>query len=169
MFVEGEWGMQDRAKPLSDEERMRIQAERLFGRPITGWALYHHPHAWQPPTDVYETEQAFAILVEVPGMQAGDFTVGLADNLLTISGVRPSPASRGICHQMEIHYGEFRTDVYLAAAIDAEAISAEYRDGFLSVTVPKARPHRIQVAANPHGRAAGDPPLTARDPGTSES
>jgi HSP20 family protein len=148
---------------------MRIQAERLFGRPITGWALHHHPHAWQPPTDVYETEQAFAILVEVPGMQAGDFTVSLADNLLTISGVRPNPASRGICHQMEIHYGEFRTDVYIAAAIDAEAITAEYRDGFLSVTVPKARAHRIQVASNSQGRTAGDPSHTPPDPGASES
>ena len=161
--------MQGRARPLSDEGRMRIQAERLFGRPIAGWALHHHPHAWQPPTDVYETEQAFAILVEVPGMQAGDFTVSLADNLLTISGVRPNPASRGICHQMEIHYGEFRTDVYIAAAIDAEAITAEYRDGFLSVTVPKARAHRIQVASNSQGRTAGDPSHTPPDPGASES
>ncbi len=148
--------MQSRPKPLSDEDRVRVRVERLFGRPMAGWAIHHHPRAWQPPTDVYETEEAFAILVEVPGMQRAEFNVSLAENLLTISGVRPSPAPRGICHQMEIHYGEFRTDIFIAAAIDAEGIEAQYADGFLSVRVPKARAHRIQVVSNPQAHT-GDP------------
>jgi hypothetical protein len=48
---------------------------------------------------------------------------------------------------MEIAHGEFRAEIYLAAAIDAEHISAAYADGFLVVTVPRARAQRIPVTA----------------------
>jgi len=156
--------MPGRAGPLSDEERMRAKVERLFGRPMVGWAIHHHPHAWQPPTDVHETETAFTILVEVAGMRQEDFAVNLDENLLTITGARPNPAPRAVCHQMEIHFGEFRTDIYIAAAIDADGIEAHYADGFLHVLVPKARARRIAVV--PHdARREGETDPPNRDAG----
>jgi HSP20 family protein len=145
-----EFRMQGKAKPISDEERLRRRVERLFGGPAAGWTSHHHPHAWRPPTDVHETESAFTVVVEAAGMRQSEFKVSLDDNLLTISGVRPNPAPRAICHQMEIYSGEFRTEIYLVAAIDADGIEATYADGFLTVTLPKARTRRIPVVTTSH-------------------
>jgi HSP20 family molecular chaperone IbpA len=139
--------MPNRNRPPSDEERLRQRVERLFGRPAVSWTLHGHAHAWRPPTDVHETEDAFTVVVEIAGMQQAGFKVALADNLLVISGVRPNPLPRGICHQMEIYHGEFRTEIYIATAIEGDGIRAQYADGFLTVTLPKARARRIPVTA----------------------
>ncbi len=136
------------------------QTERWQAGPAGSWTVYQHARAWRPPTDVHETDDAFTVVVEVAGMQGGEFGVSLTGNLLSITGVRPSPVPRGICHQMESYYGEFRTEIFIAAAIDANGISAQYSDGFLTVTVPKARVHRIPVKAV--DRQAGESSHNAR-------
>ncbi len=123
------------------------QVERWQAGPAGSWTVYQHARAWRPPTDVHETDDAFTVVVEVAGMQGGEFGVSLTGNLLVITGVRPSPVPRGICHQMESYYGEFRTEIVIVAAIDADGITAHYADGFLTVTIPKARAHRIPVRA----------------------
>jgi HSP20 family molecular chaperone IbpA len=64
---------------------------------------------------------------------------------LLISGVRHDPAAKLGYQQMEILYGRFETDAYLARAIDEDGIEATYQDGFLSVFLPKARPRRVPV------------------------
>jgi HSP20 family molecular chaperone IbpA len=47
---------------------------------------------------------------------------------------------------MEIHYGEFRTDVELPGAFEREGMEAEYNDGYLKIVLPKSKPRRIDVA-----------------------
>ena len=109
------------------------------------WRIAMRPHIWRPPTDVYETEEAIVIRVEIAGMREQDFSVALEDRTLTIRGVRSDPTERRAFYQMEIPFGEFSTEVELPAPIVNEGVEAVYRDGFLHITLPKARPQHIQV------------------------
>src|SRR3989304_8037875 len=107
------------------------------------WAWVEHVHLGQPPTDLFETESAFIVRVEVAGMSQADFTVTLEEHALRVGGIRPDPDRRSAYHQMEIHYGEFRSDVALPGEVDAQGIGAAHDDGFLTVTLPRVKPRRI--------------------------
>jgi HSP20 family protein len=109
------------------------------------WRIAMRPHVWRPPTDMYETDEAIVIRVEIAGMREQDFSVALEDRTLTIRGVRSDPTERRAFYQMEIPFGEFSTEVELPAPIVNEGVEAVYRDGFLQITLPKARPQHIQV------------------------
>ena len=71
------------------------------------WRIISRPHAWRPPTDVYETEDAITIRIEVAGMRESDFTIALVERTLTIRGIRQDTPERRAYHQMEIPFGEF--------------------------------------------------------------
>lgn len=95
---------------------------------------------WHPPTDVYETEDAFIVKIEIAGMRDEDFIVAGENQLLHIEGVRPDPAGRRAYHQMEILSGKFEIDVELIFPVNMESASAEYKDGFLTISLPKVQP-----------------------------
>jgi HSP20 family protein len=109
------------------------------------WRIATRPHIWRPPTDVYETEDAIIVRVEIAGMREADFSVQLIERTLQVRGVRQDVPERRSYHQMEIPFGEFSTEIDLLVPIAAEQIEAVYRDGFLRVLLPKARPHQIKV------------------------
>jgi HSP20 family protein len=106
---------------------------------------------WRPPTDVYETEDVYVARVEIAGMRDEDFTLELDGRDLLIRGVRPElPGSASLAgarayHQMEIRFGEFSLDLELPGGVVAEGVQAIYENGFLVVTLPKARPRQIMV------------------------
>jgi HSP20 family protein len=111
--------------------------------PGSGWLLNRRTHVWRPPTDVYETEDQIVVQVEIAGVRQADFAVTLDDRRLTVSGVRHDPsAERRAYHQLEVHVGEFCTEVDLPGPVDDAAIEAEYSDGFLRVILPRAGPRR---------------------------
>ncbi len=109
------------------------------------WRSGSRLHAWRPPTDVYETNDAIIIRVEVAGMRESDFTITLVERNLTIRGVRQDTSERRSYHQMEIAYGEFSTEVDLPYTVITEKVQAAYRDGFLHITLPIALPKHIKV------------------------
>ncbi len=109
------------------------------------WQVIIHPQTWQPPTDVYETEDRLIIRVEIAGMKESDFTVRLERNHLYISGVRLDTPEPRAYHRMEINFGEFSTEVELFTAIDASKIDASYKDGFLIILLPKSQPKQISI------------------------
>jgi len=92
---------------------------------------------WSPPTDTYETDTAYIVRVEVAGMREEDFEVAVENHTLHVSGVRPDTSARRAYHQMEIRFGKFATSVGLPSPVDVEQSRAEYKDGFLTVTLPK--------------------------------
>ncbi|MBI5351777.1 MAG: Hsp20/alpha crystallin family protein [Chloroflexi bacterium] len=96
-------------------------------------------HVWSPPTDEYETEESYIVLVEIAGMRDDDFEISLENNTLLISGTRPDLLERRAYQQMEIRFGKFATSVNLPGPIDIEQARAEYQDGFLTIILPKAR------------------------------
>lgn len=101
---------------------------------------------WRPPTDVYETDQYVVIKVEIAGMTAEDFTISFAERLLTISGQRHDPVGKISYQNMEIPYGEFRTEVRIGWPLEQDAIEAIYENGFLFVRLPKhSREHKVPV------------------------
>ena len=111
------------------------------------WHMTRNP-AWRPPTDVYETEDAFVVRVEVAGMREDDISIHLDGRLLVVRGVRMDTTERRAYHQMEIPFGEFILEIELAAAVSTNDIEAGYRDGFLRVYLPKARPKTIIIEEN---------------------
>lgn len=100
---------------------------------------------WSPPTDVYETGEALIVRMEIAGMRDEDFEVLVEDDTLYILGSRPDLPDRRAYHQMEIRFGKFASAVGLPAPVNVDLARAEYRDGFLTVTLPKARPNQIEV------------------------
>jgi HSP20 family protein len=102
-------------------------------------------HIWSPPTDEYETAEAYIVRVEIAGMREDDFEVFLENNMLLISGSRPDLPERRAYHQMEIRFGKFATAIDIPGPVDVDRASAEYKDGFLIVILPKAKPKQIEV------------------------
>jgi HSP20 family protein len=122
------------------------QSERTFSGPhAIGWQVSIHSHAWSPPTDVYETDANVVVRVEIAGLKASDFTIDTEDNFLLISGVRSEASERRAYRQMEIRFGEFNTAVELPLDVDLARAEADYKDGFLTVIIPKLKPVNVVI------------------------
>ena len=134
--------------PSDEMDHAQAEIDRLYHEMFTPggrWVVIRHTQAWRPPTDVYETDENVVVRVEVAGMKEPDFSVTLTDRLLIVTGVRQDPSPKVAYHQMEIRYGEFRTEVYLHWAVEADSIQAVYSDGFLQVTLPKGHHRKVNV------------------------
>ncbi len=94
-------------------------------------------HVWSPPTDEYENEETYVVLVEIAGMRDDDFEISLENNILMVSGSRPDFLERRAYQQMEIRFGKFETAVNLPGPVNIEQARAEYQDGFLTIILPK--------------------------------
>lgn len=95
-------------------------------------------NVWSPPTDVYETETTYNVRVEIAGMRDDDFEVSIENNILFISGLRPDLSERRAYHQMEIRFGKFDIAIGIPGPVNIDVASAEYKDGFLTIILPKA-------------------------------
>jgi HSP20 family protein len=96
---------------------------------------------WAPPMDLYETPSEIIVLAEMAGLKSEEIQVLMDGDILKISGVRANPRcepNRRV-HQMEIDFGPFERKVRLRMPIDAERVQAVYRDGFLTIRIPKAQ------------------------------
>jgi len=110
-----------------------------------GWQVQVRAGLWSPPTDVYETEKDYVVRVEIAGMREDDFEITVENNFLIINGSRPDVPERRAYQQMEIRFGKFETVVGIPGPIDLEESRADYKEGFLTVYLPKAKPNQIQV------------------------
>jgi HSP20 family protein len=106
--------------------------------------------AWSPALDLYQNSDNVIAVVELPGMRREDIQISLHDGTLTISGERKRESSNGEkAERTERYIGTFRRSVMLPARVDASKVTATYRDGILTVTLPKAeeaKPKQIQVS-----------------------
>jgi HSP20 family protein len=92
---------------------------------------------WDPPTDVYETEEAYIVRMEIAGMREENFDVSILNETLYITGYRHDPPAKRAVHQMEIRSGKFASVVRLSSPVNVDNALAEYQDGFLTITLPK--------------------------------
>mgnify|MGYP002761395319 FL=1 len=94
---------------------------------------------WAPRTDLSETDEAFRIRLDVPGMTKEDITVNLQNNTLTVSGERTSERKEDDEEYVRVEraFGSFHRTFTLPDAVDAENVTAAYTDGVLTIDVPK--------------------------------
>jgi HSP20 family protein len=126
--------------PLRDLLALQERIDRLTEAGDTGWT---------PPVDLYETVDRYVLTAELPGLTREDLEIRFLDGQLQIQGQRPS--ARVPCeqyHRVERGHGPFLRRFALPAPVDADRISADLKDGVLTVTIPKAAsavPRRIDV------------------------
>ena len=94
---------------------------------------------WVPPCDIYETENEIVLKMELPEMKKEDVRVSIENNTLTLRGERKFEAKveRENYHRVERNYGQFLRRFSVPSSIDGKAILAEFKQGVLTVTLPK--------------------------------
>ena len=109
------------------------------------WRVNARPHIWRPPTDLFEIENSYVVRIEIAGMKETDFEIVLDQNILIVRGVRPELSERRSFHQMEINFGEFLSAVEIHGPIESSNVTADYQNGFLWISLPKAQPKHITI------------------------
>jgi HSP20 family protein len=106
---------------------------------------------WRPPVDLQETDDHYVITAELPGVRQDDIHVAFNSGVLTLSGERRERQREQPCeeyHRVERGHGSFSRSFHLPVPIDAQAITADLRDGLLTVTCrkqPDESPRRIHI------------------------
>lgn len=126
--------------PLTGMTNLRKEMERLFehfGEP--GWMEMSSLGDWEPKIDVSETKDAMIVKAEVPGVDQKDISVSLQDGVLTIKGEKSEEKEEKDkrYHRVERSYGSFARAIRLPSAVDGSKVSATFKDGVLTVTLPK--------------------------------
>ena len=132
------WPTFGRLSNLQDE------LDRLFESPLRAWA---------PALEVREDKDNFVIRAELHGLKREEIEVSLQDGALVISGERKAEkVEEGVeIHRQERFYGKFQRALTLLAPVAADKVKAQYKDGILTVTLPKteeAKPKQIDVSVN---------------------
>ncbi|MEX0705726.1 MAG: Hsp20/alpha crystallin family protein [Nitriliruptoraceae bacterium] len=141
-----------RYTPARDVSSLQGEMERLV-RNALGDRSAATAGAFTPMLDVEESDESFVLHVELPGVNPDDVEVSLEENVLTIAGERnfyDRSEAEGF-RRIERHFGRFHRAVRLPDRVDPDRVEAAYRDGMLTISVPKAeesRPRRIQVQAS---------------------
>jgi HSP20 family protein len=138
--------------PLSD---LSAEMDRLFESPLAGLTRTSQQlnGGWTPALDVHEDKDNYVVKTELPGIKKEDIEVSLNDGVLSISGERKSETKHETAevHRAERFFGRFQRTVALPSAVAADKIQAAYKDGVLTVTLPKAeeaKPRKIDVSFN---------------------
>jgi len=121
---------------------LQEELERLFESPL---------QAWTPALDVHEDKDGYSIRVELPGLKREDIDVSIHDDALVISGERKTETKKegSEVHRQERFYGKFSRALTLPTAVDGNKVTATYKEGVLTVTLPKAeqaKPKQVTVS-----------------------
>ena len=119
--------------PLRDLLALHDQLGQLVGSDAPGWT---------PPVDLYETPVVFVLSAELPGLSRDQIEIHAEDSRITIRGARAAGPGREISceqyHRVERGHGRFSRAFALPEPVDVDAITADLKDGVLTVTIPKA-------------------------------
>ncbi|MBP1606898.1 MAG: hspA 1 [Acidobacteria bacterium] len=131
------------------QDRMNRMFGDFYGRRLDDDVMSRGD--WVPAVDIYENDKhEIVIRAEMPGMKREDIELRVENNTLTLRGERKREAevSDEQYHRVERAYGGFVRSFSLPSTVDAGHVSAEYKDGVLSVTLPlreEAKPRQIPV------------------------
>jgi HSP20 family protein len=104
------------------------------------------PGTWAPSVDIIETEDAYLLYAELPGVRRDDIQLQAQDGRLELAGLRRPLGENRNFLRMERSYGPFRRAFDLGTPVDTEKIAASFQKGVLKILVPKrAAGQRIQV------------------------
>jgi len=129
----------DYYSPLDQLFSLQKDLDRFFGdgRGSLGTA---QNRAWMPALDLYEDDSSFILKAELPGLKKEDIQLSVENGVLSLSGERKSEVDeekQGVVRS-ERYFGKFVRSVSLPPSIKADEIVASYKDGILTVNVPKA-------------------------------
>ncbi|HZL43408.1 MAG TPA: Hsp20/alpha crystallin family protein [Verrucomicrobiae bacterium] len=133
---------------LSD---LRDEIDRLFESPLSEFTRASQLlSGWTPALDMHEDKDNVVIVMELPGMKKEDIDISLHNGSLTISGERKNEEKYGDAevYRAERFVGKFQRSVTLPAPVSADKVTAQYKEGVLTITLPKseeAKPKQIEV------------------------
>lgn len=141
------WRKGDVERPVSSLQReMNRLFEDFFNRdffvePFRGIG------EWRPAVDVSETDDAVVVKAELPGMDTKDVDVSLSGDVLTIKGEKKEEKEEKTksFHRVERSYGSFTRSVRLPAAVVSDKVEATFKNGVLTVNLPKAEEAKRKV------------------------
>lgn len=136
----------DTSRDLTD---IQTQMNRLFDN-FLGQPSGVMERAWAPAVDMYETKDAVVVSVEIPGLNEKDIHLSITGDLLTIQGERQwTDEARNASHyRQERWFGKFERALQLPIPVESGQVKATYRDGVLTVKLPKSegvRPKEIRI------------------------
>lgn len=120
---------------------MRRELERFFERfPEPVLEAFETGGEWTPKLDVSETKDVVMVKAEVPGVEARDISLSLEGDLLTLKGEKTQEKEEKDerHHRVERRYGAFLRSVRLPSTVDASKAGATFKNGVLTVTIPKS-------------------------------
>jgi HSP20 family protein len=141
----------NRAWNLDPVANLRDEINRLFDAPFAGAQETELFNTWSPAVDVYEDKENLVAQLEAPGLKKEDIEVSLHDGALTISAERREEKAAGESeeHRTERYFGRFQRTISLPKPVDSAKVKATYKDGILTVTLPKseeAKPRQITIS-----------------------
>jgi HSP20 family protein len=140
-----------RWEPFRDLVTAQRDFERLFREHFSpSGETELSTRSWAPPVDIYETENDIVLKAELPGVDPKDVEVRVEDNTLYLKGERKfeKEVKEQNYHRVERSYGSFARSFSLPNSISADKVKAEFKDGLLTLTMPKreeAKPKTIKI------------------------
>jgi HSP20 family protein len=133
---------------------LRDEIDRLFDSPLDALTSTSQQflNGWLPSVDLHEEENQLVLKAELPGMKKEDIDISLHGDVLTLSGERKEEAvhEKAEVYRAERFLGKFQRTLTLPIAVDGSKVQASYKDGILTVTLPKAaeaKPKQIEIKA----------------------
>lgn len=126
--------------PFREFERMRREMDRFWDSFLTRKPTDGTEEEFLPALDLSETENELVVKCEVPEMDSKDIDISLSDGRLTIKGEKKQEREekKAHYHLVERSYGSFTRSVQLPKEVQSDKISASYKNGTLTVTLPKS-------------------------------
>jgi len=139
-------------KPATTENADQLTS--AFASQLERWPDFFQPlsdvmRSVMPLADVEETDSAYLVEIELPGVKRSDISLEVTDDRLVVTGERREKQRAGLLRQQTRTTGRFHYEVTLPSGVDTEAVQAALDDGVLSVVVPKteaARPRKIAIS-----------------------
>lgn len=140
-----------RRDPFRNVSSLQEQVNRLFESSFSHQGDQSTLTAWAPAVDVYETENELVIKADLPEISEKDLDVRVENNTMTIRGERKfeQKVREDNYLRMERAYGSFSRSFSLPNTVNTEQIQAEYKDGVLTVTLPKraeSKPKQVKIS-----------------------
>jgi len=139
-----------RLEPFRGLSTLQDQFNRLFSESFRTQGEETHLTSWAPAVDISETPDELVVKADLPDVNEKDIDVRVENNLLTISGERKfeKSVSEENFLRVERAYGSFSRSFSLPNTLNTDAVAAEYRNGVLTVTLPKreeTKPRQVKV------------------------
>jgi HSP20 family protein len=149
----------NRWEPVREATSLREQINRAFAEVLERTGEESNLTAWAPAVDIFETEHELVVKADLPDVDPKDLDVRVQNNILTIRGERKFEKSVNEDNYLRIEraYGAFSRSFSLANTVNSEAIKADYRNGVLTLSIPKreeAKPKQIRVNVGTAAMAA---------------